>query len=139
MPTNSEKKVEASSNSAFNTPDSKKRKTVESNEQDDKRMKIQQNKSASEELSQAMKSEKINLDMLVNQLVVVKKSIQDMSLDIELAESEVLVLEKKFAMNTSKVKLIGGIKDQLQMLDIQASCLKLRLSQLTDYKKKLTV
>jgi len=141
MPSN---QVEASSNSAFTTPESKKtpkRKVPEvdqedkrRSEQDDKRMKILQNKSALEELSQAMKSEKINLDMLVNQLASVKKQIQEMILDIELTDSEISVLEKRFAMNLSQVKLVGGIKDQLKMLETQEKCLKVKLTQLKEYR-----
>ncbi len=131
---NNENKMGASGNSAFNTPEPKKRKSGQYDEQDDKRMKIQQNKSAMEELAKAMKSEKVNLDTLLNQVGVITKQCQDTSLDIELVESEISVLEKKFAMNVSQMKLIGGLKDNLQMLEKKDKCLKLKLAQLTEYK-----
>ena len=154
MPSNTEKKGDGSSNltvenkktekkgdgSSNLTVENKKRKGVESYDpEEDKRMKILQNKSAMEELVKAMKSDKNNWDMLMNQMAIVKKNIQDMLLDIELAESDILVLEKKFVMNISQVTMNGGIKDQIQILDIQENCLKLKLSQLTEYKNKFTV
>ena len=97
-----------------------------------KRMKINQNKSALDELASQVKMEQDSFELLVSKLKKLRTKIADQQLDVDLYESDICLREKHLVAKLCKANMVGGVEEQIRLLTIQDKILEFKLKQLIE-------